>query len=81
MNQHVQSLKKARSALVLDRQDTANRMANPTNAAASTQATYFSMLQTAIESIDRAIEDEAAIASASAAALDTIKPTESNHPD
>jgi hypothetical protein len=67
--------------LVVDRRETANRMANPTTAAASTQASYFSTIQTAIESIDRAIKDEGDIEAASAAASDTTKPTESHHPD
>jgi hypothetical protein len=58
MNENVEMLKKARLALVIDRRDTAGRMVNSQSAAASTQAAYFSAIQGAIESIDRAIEDE-----------------------
>jgi hypothetical protein len=81
MNQQIKLLQQARTALVLERRQTANRMANPTNAAASTQASYFSTLQAAIEAIDRAIDDEQTMSSASAAAKDTTRPTETHHPD
>jgi flagellar biosynthesis chaperone FliJ len=65
MNQNLEMLNEARKSLVDERRETARRIVMSANS--GTLPSNFSSLQSAIDAIDRAIEDERALESQSIA--------------